>query len=89
MVCTERGLGCCERYVKAVEVTCELIGKHPLLGPLAGLAHPRLCKWRFIVVFRPFQKHILFYEMNESGVALRRVMHGHRNLPERLLEPPQ
>jgi hypothetical protein len=24
--------------------------------------HPRLRGWRFIVVFRPFQKHILFCE---------------------------
>ncbi|MDQ6632324.1 MAG: type II toxin-antitoxin system RelE/ParE family toxin, partial [Verrucomicrobiota bacterium] len=60
-----------ERYLDAIEVTCQLLGQHPLLGPNTGLTHPRLCKWRFIVVFRPFQKHVLFYEVNNGAVALR------------------
>lgn len=78
-----------ECYLEAVESTCQLIGQHPLLGPNAGLTHPQLCEWRFMVVFRPFQKHILFYEVKGSEIALRRAMHGHRNLPRRLLESPQ
>jgi plasmid stabilization system protein ParE len=78
-----------ERYLAAVEATCQLLGQHPLLGPLAGFAHPRLRDWRFIVVFRPFQKHILFYETNGGDVLLRRAMHGHRDLPHRLTEPPE
>jgi len=78
-----------ERYLEAVETTCQLIGQHPLLGPNAGLIHPRLCEWRFIVVFRPFQKHVIFYEINGGDVVLRRAMHGHRDLPQRLLEPPK
>ena len=77
-----------ERFLDAVESTCHLLGQHPLLGPHAGLAHPRLCEWRFIVVFRPFQKHVLFYEMKGADVLMRRAMHGHRNLPHRLNEPP-
>jgi plasmid stabilization system protein ParE len=76
------------RYLDAVEATCRLLGQHPLLGPRAGLTHPRLCDWRFIVVFRPFQKHILFYEVTSDDAVLRRAMHGHRDLPRRLLEPP-
>jgi len=49
-----------ERYLAAVEATCNLLAQHPQLGPRAGFSHPRLRDWRFIVVFRPFQKHILF-----------------------------
>jgi len=41
--------------------------------------------WRFIVVSRPFQKHVIFYETENGGVILRRAMHGRRNLPETLL----
>ena len=77
-----------ERYLEAIETTCHLIGQHPLLGPNAGLIHPRLSEWRFIVVFRPFQKHILFYEISDENLLLRRAMHGHRDLPKRLIEKP-
>ena len=76
-----------ERYLEVVESACHLLGQHPLIGPHAGLTHPRLRKWRFIVVFRPFQKHILFYEANGDDVLMRRAMHGHRDLPRRLTEP--
>jgi plasmid stabilization system protein ParE len=40
------------------------------------------------VVPRPFQKHVLFYEVMDGEVVMRRVLHGHRDLPRRLLEPP-
>ena len=40
------------------------------------------------LVFRPFSKHILFYELREDDVVMRRAMHGQRDLPRRLLEPP-
>lgn len=78
-----------ERYLDAVEATCQLLAQHPQLGPLAGFSHPRLRDWRFIVVARPFQKHILFYEIQGDDVWLRRAMHGHRDLPRRLVEPPR
>jgi len=76
-----------ERYLDAVEMTCGLLERHPKLGPCAGFSHPRLRDWRFIVVFRPFQKHVLFYEKVGGGVLLRRAMHGQRDLPRRLLQP--
>jgi plasmid stabilization system protein ParE len=78
-----------ERYLDAVEAACQLLGQHPQLGPRAGFSHLRLRDWRFIVVFRPFQKHILFYEIQGNDVLLRRAMQGHRDLPRRLVEPPE
>jgi plasmid stabilization system protein ParE len=77
-----------DRYLTAVEAACQLLVQHPLLGPVAGFSHPRLRDWRFIVVFRPFQKHILFYETASDDILLRRALHGHRDLPRRLVEPP-
>lgn len=53
-----------------------------------GFTHPRLRDWRFFVVFRPFKKYVLFYEIVGEEVIMRRAMHGHRDLPGRLLEPP-
>jgi plasmid stabilization system protein ParE len=77
-----------ERYLTAIETTARLLEQHPHLGPRAGFTHPRLRDWRFFVVFRPFKKHVLFYEAVANDVVLRRAMHGHRDLPRRLLEPP-
>ncbi|MSU63272.1 MAG: type II toxin-antitoxin system RelE/ParE family toxin [Pedosphaera sp.] len=72
----------------AVEATCQLFGQHPQLGPPGGFTHPRLREWRFFVVFRPFTKHVLFYEVTGDDAVMRRAMHGHRDLPRRLIEPP-
>ena len=77
-----------ELYLNAVEATCRLLHTHPLLGASLKAGHTRLDGWRFMVMFRPFQKHILFYEVNADDVILRRAMHGHRDLPRRLKEPP-
>lgn len=78
-----------DRYLHAVEATCLLLAKHPLLGPRGGFAHPRLAAWRFFVLLRPFHKHILFYEVVGDDVILRRAMHGSRDLPTLLTEPPE
>ena len=77
-----------ERYLAAVEATCQLLGQHSQLGPRGGFIHPRLRDWRSFIVFRPFQKHVVFYEVSGDDVVMRRAMHGHRDLPRRLLEPP-
>lgn len=76
-------------YLDAVAATCRLLGQHPQLGPHGGFAHPRLRDWRFFVVFRPFQKHVLFYEVPGHDVVMRRALHGHRDLPRRLIDPPR
>lgn len=77
-----------ERYLAAVEATCQLLGQHPQLGPCGGFVHPRLREWRSFVVCRPFKTHLVFYEVTGDDVVMRRAIHGHRDLPRRLLEPP-
>ena len=77
-----------ERYLDAVAAACALLASHPLLGPVLRSAHPRLQGWRFFVVFPPFNKHVIFYEVTADDVLMRRTLHGHRNLPRRLLESP-
>ncbi len=76
-----------DRYLVAVEATCRLLGQHPHVGPGGGFTLPRLRKWRFFLVSRPFNKHALFYEVRDDELVLRRAMHGRRDLPRRLLEP--
>lgn len=75
-----------ERYLEAIQATIRLIEMHPQVGPVGAFIHPRLTSWRFFVVFRPFNRHVLFYEINEGRVIMRRAMHGHRDLPRRLLD---
>lgn len=75
-------------YLAAVEATWGLLSQHPLLGPRGGFSHPRLRQWRFLLVFRPFNKNILFYEVLNDNVVLRRAILGQRDLPHRLLGPP-
>jgi len=77
-----------DRYLEAVEATCQLLAEHPQLGPRGGFHNRRLRHWRFFLVFRPFQKHILFYELEGDSVMMHRAMHGGRNLRRRLLQPP-
>jgi plasmid stabilization system protein ParE len=76
-----------DHYAETIEATTRLLRQHPQLGPRGRFNHPRLRDWRFFVVFRPFNKHVLFYESVGQDVILRRTMHGQRNLPRRLLEP--
>ena len=84
----EAGWELANRYLDAVEVTCRLLGQHPNLGPRGGFTHPRLREWRFFLLSRPFNQHILFYELAGGDVVMRRTMRGQRDLPRRLLEPP-
>ncbi len=85
---THAEAGVADRYLDTVEAVCRLLSRQPQLGPPGGFKHPRLRSWRIFPVFRPFQKHILFYEIIGGEVVLRRAMHGHRDLPRKLLEPP-
>ncbi|MBG86026.1 MAG: hypothetical protein CMO80_03890 [Verrucomicrobiales bacterium] len=75
-------------YLKAVEAPCDLLALHPGLGPKGDFRHPRLQGWRFYLIHRPYQKHLIFYEVDAEGVIFRRAMHGHRDLPNRLVERP-
>ena len=84
------GWSVADHYLASVEASCRLISHHPRLGPSGRFTHPRLQSWRYFVLFRPFQKHLLFYELvDESRLIMRRAMHGHRDLAKRLIEPPK
>jgi plasmid stabilization system protein ParE len=77
-----------EGYLCAVEATCRLLEKHPLLGPRGDFSHPRLSRVALLCRVSPFQEHLLFYEVTGENIVMRRAMHGRRNLPQRLVEPP-
>ncbi len=45
-----------EKYIQGVESTCRLLERHPLLGPLAGIAHPPPVRMAFSFSLPPFSE---------------------------------
>ena len=76
------------RFIDTVNETVRLLATHPLLGKAREFRHPKLQKMRFYVVARPFNRHLIFYRVRPDALDLFRVMHGMRDLPRRLLQPP-
>lgn len=76
------------RYILAVDVVIGMLAQQPGMGVRRMFAHPELSGMRFLPLQRAFRKHLVFYRENPSGLSIERVMHGHRDLPRRLLERP-
>ncbi len=77
-----------ERYLLAVNETILRIAEQPDLGVRRRFLAPELTHIRSIQVKKPFDRHLLFY-MAGNSIRIERVMHGARDLPNRLLEDPQ
>jgi toxin ParE1/3/4 len=76
------------RYLIAVDETLETLAVHPGLGRLRNFSHPELQGLRSFPLAGPFNKHLLFYRFDQGTLDAVRVMHGARDLPKRLREPP-
>jgi len=76
------------RYSESVVHTVGRLCGNPGLGARCEFKHPKLNTLRFCQVVRPFQKHLIFYRYDDKNLFAERVMHGSRDLPNRLLEPP-
>jgi toxin ParE1/3/4 len=76
-----------ERYLLAVHETIQQIAEWPGLGRRRRFRAPELTHIRSIQVKSPFDCHLLFY-LESDTLRIERVMHGARDLPERLLEDP-
>lgn len=77
-----------ERYLLAVHETIQRIAEWPGLGRRRRFRAPELTHIRSIQVKKPFDCHLLFY-MDGETLRIERVMHGARDLPNRLLEDPE
>jgi toxin ParE1/3/4 len=76
------------RFEQAVIATLASLSLHPELGRRRHFRHPRLAGLRSFRVEPPFSKTILFYRVTDTQLEAWRLMHGSRDLPRRLLEPP-
>ena len=82
------GFDIAERHLLAVDETIRSVASRPDLGIRRHFQAPELANIRSIQIRRPFDRHLLFY--CEGGVLrVERIMHGARDLPNRLLEEPE
>jgi plasmid stabilization system protein ParE len=76
------------RFLSAVESTLDLLLKQPELGRRRKFRNPALAEFRSYQVKTPFQKFLIFYRCVLDGLSAERLLHGARDLPRRLAEPP-
>jgi toxin ParE1/3/4 len=77
-----------QRFTDAVKATVRLLTGHPWIGKETDYAHPKLAGIRLFLVRKPFDKHLIFYRVCGDTLDIVRVVHGLRDLPRRLLDPP-
>ena len=76
------------RFEAAVEKTLLAIARQPGLGRERRFRHPALRGLRSFRVGLPFKRLLIFYRVEGDCVEAWRLMHGARDLPRRLAEPP-
>lgn len=78
-----------ERFLRAVADTLPRLAELPDLGRRRKFRHPMLRDLHSFQVERPFNKILIFYRVTGSTLQAWRLMHGSRDLPRRLVEPPE
>jgi toxin ParE1/3/4 len=82
------GLSVAERYLVAFDEMVTRLSEHPGLGMTRKFRAPELAGMRSIPIRSPFGVHLIFYRVDNDTLNIERVMHGARDLPRRLIEPP-
>jgi toxin ParE1/3/4 len=76
-------------YLRAVNSTLSRLSDVPSLGHLTHFSRLELRGLRCMRVEKPFEKHLVFYRHDEATLFMERAIHGARDLPRRLLQPPE
>jgi toxin ParE1/3/4 len=84
----EAGGAIARRFLESVWRAMELLALRPGMGKARRFRHPELRGIRSYRVPPPFQAHLIFYRYSDKELSIERLMHGRRDLPRRLLEPP-
>jgi len=77
-----------ERFAMAVEATVNRLKGNPQRGRRPYPNDSDLTAIHAVLLQRPFNKHILYYRLDEETLFLERLIHGARDLPRRLRESP-
>jgi plasmid stabilization system protein ParE len=76
------------RFFTAVDSTLLKLSRQPDLGRLRRFKSPSLHGLRSFRVESPFNQLLIFYRAQAKELVAERLMHGSRDLPRRLVEPP-
>lgn len=76
------------RFQQAIDSRLRSLCEQPGLGRLRRFNHPKLQGVRSFALERPFQNVLIFYREDAVTLQALRLMHGARDLPRRLTEPP-
>ena len=84
----QAGEAVAEHYLQALLRTLRLLATQPGLGRQRKFRHPALRGMRSFRLASPFEVHLIFYRHDAGQLFVERMMHGARDLPRRLVEPP-
>ncbi len=76
------------RFQSALDDSLRKVSVQPDLGRIRHFDDPKLLGLRSYQVKRPFRKLLIFYRLDGDCLQAIRLMHGTRDLPRRLTEPP-
>jgi plasmid stabilization system protein ParE len=85
---SEEGAQLADRYLNAVLTTLSALALQPGLSRPRNFRNPALRALRSFCVRAPSDSHLIFYRHTEFDLFAERIMHGARDLPRRLREPP-
>lgn len=77
-----------ERYLRSVAITLVRLTEMPGVGQPTFFRAAELQGLRCWAVERPFHKHVIFYRSDDNILYAERIVHGARDLPKRLTQPP-
>ena len=85
----EAGEGRAWQFFHSVDATVFKLARQPDLGGVRRFRASSLQGLRAFRVEPPFNKLLIFYRTTETSLIVWRLMHGARDLPRRLTEPPE
>jgi toxin ParE1/3/4 len=75
----ERSLETAVRFLRAVDATCDALGRMPELGERQSFGRERLLVLRAWQV-RGFENYVVFYRPIQNGIEVVRVLHAARDI---------
>lgn len=84
----QAGMDVADGWRQAVSDTLAKLARLGPRGRPRRFRSPQLRGIRAVTVEPPFQVHLVFYRADEATISVERVLHGARNLPRRLRQPP-